>query len=114
MSWYFHLKIEKLVQLYGFKKLEYVVSLRQWLNYCHAEKLIVYTAVETEYDNGTKVLVIAENKDLGYNHILSVIVPKAFLSIPTLEFSAKLNAFITTHNVKNLYEQYKKGPKKKF
>ena len=88
--------------------------MKQWLNYCHAENLTVYTAVETEYDNGTKVLVIAENKDLGYNHVLSVIVPKAFLSSPTLEFPAKLNAFITTHNVKNLYEKYKKGPKKKF
>lgn len=106
------IKIEQ--SIYGFKKLEYVVSLKQWLNYCHAENLTVYTAVETEYDNGTKVLVIAENKDLGYNHVLSVIVPKAFLSSPTLEFPAKLNAFITTHNVKNLYEKYKKGPKKIF
>lgn len=106
------IKIEQ--SLYGFKKIEYIVSLRQWLNYCHAENFTVYTAVEAEYDYGTKVLVIAENEDLGYNHVLSVIVPKTFLSNPTLEFSAKLNAFITTHNVKNLYKTYKKGTKKKF
>lgn len=106
------IKIEQ--SIYGFKKLEYVVSLQQWLNYCHAENLTVYTAIETEYENGFKVLLIAENKDLGYNHVLSVIVPKDFCTNAKSEFSAKLNAFITTHNVKNLYEQYKKGPKKKF
>lgn len=100
--------------IYGFKKLNYVVSLQQWLNYCHAENLTVYTAVETEYENGIKVLVIAESKDLGYNHLLSVIVPKDFFTNGKSEFSAKLNAFITTHNVKNLYEQYKKGTKKVF
>lgn len=100
--------------IYGFKKLNYTVSLQQWLNYCQAENLTIYTAVETEYDAATQILLIAENKDLGYNHVLSIMVPKDFASVPNRELKAKLNAFITTHNVKNLYQQYRKTNKKKF
>lgn len=100
--------------IYGFKKLNYTISLQQWLNYCQAEKLTIYTAVETEYDAATQILLIAENKDLGYNHVLSIMVPKDFASIPNRELKAKLNAFVTTHNVKNLYQQYRKTNKKKF
>lgn len=100
--------------IYGFKKLNYTISLHQWLNYCQAENLTVYTAVETEYDAATQILLIAENKDLGYNHVLSVMVPKDFAIVSNRALTAKLNAFITTHNVKNLYQQYRKTNKKKF
>ena len=71
-------------------------------------------AVETEYDAATQILLIAENKDLGYNHVLSVMVPKDFAIVSNRALTAKLNAFITTHNVKNLYQQYRKTNKKKF
>lgn len=106
------LRIEQ--NLYGFKKSEYVVTLKQWINYCKANHLTVYTAEEAQLDGGTLLLLVAENKDLGYNHILSITVPKQFVTQPSLELKVKLNAFVTTHNIKNLYQQYKKTPKKKF
>ena len=99
--------------VYGFKTLRYTVTLQQWLRYCHESGLTIYTSIEEEYDDGYKLIVLGECKDLGYNHLMSVIVPKNFLIIPSAEIKAKLNAFIPTHNVKNLYKQHVIKPKKK-
>lgn len=99
--------------LYGFNKSQYTITLRQWLNYCESVGLTIYAAVEEEYSDGFKMLIVAENKDLGYNHLLSVVVPKNFVYKGSAQFSIKMNAFIPTHNVKNLYQQFKKSTKKK-
>lgn len=106
------MKVEQSV--YGFKELNYTITLQQWLRYCHSASSTIYASIEEEYDDGYKVLIIAQNKDLGFNHLLSVLVPRNFLEKPTAEFKCKLNAFVPTHNVKNLYQQYKKKTKKKF
>lgn len=99
--------------LYGFNKKQYSITLQQWVRYCISTHGTIYTSIEEEYDDAYKVLVVVSNKDLGYNHLLSVVVPKCFISEPTALFKAKLNAFIPTHNVKNLYQQYIDKPKKK-
>lgn len=106
------MKVEQSV--YGFNTLEYTITLQQWMNYCKDAALTTYTAIEEEYDDAFKVLVVAENKDMGYNHLLSAIVPRDFITKPNAVINCKLNAFIPTHNVKNLYQQYKEKPKKKF
>ena len=54
-----------------------------------------------------KVLIVAESVQLGYNHILSAIVPVKKGGIADKEVIAvKLNAFIPTHNVATLYQEY--------
>jgi len=100
-------------QVYGMKSINYTIQLNQWLNYCSAEKLTIYTAIEEELENSYIALVVAENKDLGYNHILSINIPKSFLENSKAVLQAKLTAFIPTHNVQNLYEQYTDKSKKK-
>ena len=100
--------------VYGFKTLDYTVTLNQWINYCLETGLTTYTAIEEEYDDAFKVLIVAESKDLGFNHILSAIVPRNFMEKPSAEIKCKLNAFIPTHNVKDLYQQYKEKTKKKY
>ncbi len=99
--------------VYGFRRLLYTISLQQWLAYCTVNHLISYVAVEEEYIDGYLVLLVAENKDLNYNHILSVLVPRDFLSNPNALLQAKVSAFVPTHNVADLYEQYVEKPKKK-
>ena len=69
-------------------------------------------AIEEETEDMLKVFVIAENITLNYNHVLLVYVPKDFMVNPTAIFNASVNAFIPTHNVTNLYEEYKDKPKK--
>lgn len=100
--------------VYGFKTLNYTITLSQWIDYCYSAGLATYAAVEEEYDDALKVLVIAESKDLGYNHLLSFIVPRNFIQQQTAEITCKMNAFVPTHNVKNMYQHYVDKPKKKY
>lgn len=97
--------------IYGFNKLEYTITLQQWLNYCAEQNITSYVAIEEEFPDAVQVLVVAECKDLGFNHLLSILVPRDFLHNDA-HFLVKMNAFIPTHNISNLYEQYKQQPKK--
>lgn len=99
--------------LYGFKKTSYNIKLGQWLNYCLANHLTVYFGIEEERKDGLKALLIAQNKDLGYNHVLSIIMPDNFVKKKSSVFKVTLNAYIPTNNVKDLYKQdVLKGEKK--
>jgi len=98
--------------VYGFKHLDYTISLQQWLNYCSSEHLTCYVAIEGTSDEAIQVLIVAENIDLAYNHLLSVFVPRKALGEVSGTLLVKLNAFIPTHNITNLYEQYTTKPKK--
>ena len=98
-------------RIYGFKKLNYQITLQQWLNYCEQNNLHIYTAIEAEDDAYYKVFVVAANEDLGYNHLLSLVVPKSFMFADN-HFECIMNAFVPTHNVSNLFQEYNKDKKK--
>lgn len=99
--------------LYGFSKMRYTISLQQWLAYCQAMQFTTYFAVEEELEEGLKTLLVAESQDMGFNHILSVIIPGDFVKNRKAVLKVVLNAYIPTHNVKDLYQQYvDKAPKK--
>lgn len=99
--------------LYGFKTKKFVIGLNQWIAYCQKHEMNIYVGIEEEERESYKVLVISECEELGFNHLLSVKVPKdIFFNSSDSEFKAKLNAYIPTHNVKNLYQQYKKRAKR--
>ena len=93
--------------LYGFKSITFTVGVSEWVNYCLHEGMNVYFAVENETIENVKAVVLAENKNWGYNHLLSVTIPRDFISNPAVKLAATLNAFIPTHNVRNLYQEYK-------
>lgn len=99
--------------LYGFKKMQYTVPLKQWLAYCQSMKMKVYFAIEEEREDGLKALLIAQSTDLGFNHLLSVIIPDNFATNKKSVFKTTLNAYIPTQNVKDLYQKYVKKPKKR-
>lgn len=85
--------------IYGFKHLEYSIMLSQWINYCYAEHLNSYVAIEEEMMTAWKILIVAENKELSYNHLVSLIVPKSIFTNQDVTVQAKVNAFIPTDNV---------------
>ena len=93
--------------IYGFNKLHFTISLQQWIHYCQAENMTCYAAIEEETDETWKVLIIAENVDLAYNHIVSIWVPKSIFKNHQTPLLVRINAFVPTHNVKDLYEQYR-------
>lgn len=97
-------------RLYGFKNTEYRIPLSMWVNYCRARKMNCYFALEEEYEDGSMlVLVIEEDKDLGCNHLLSILIPAHFVT-EEVEFQVKMNAYIPIHNLTDLYYEKRSTP----
>lgn len=108
-----NIKIDVEQGVYGLKTKNFTITLKQWINYCNKRSLTIYTAIEEEYETSVKLLVIAECKELGFNHMLSVMIPKSIIDkTESIALTAKLNAYIPTHNVKDLYEQYQDKAKR--
>ena len=99
--------------LYGFKYDCFTMPLEKWIGYCKEMKLTTYFAVEEEREDGIKALVIAQSPDLGFNHVLSLIIPFDFITNKNCIIKASLNAYVPTQNVAELYKQYVEKPKKK-
>ena len=96
--------INVIQQIYGFKQTEYIVTLWQWLAYCKNANISLYVAVK-EDEKEYKVTVIAENKDLAYNHLIKFIVPNDFITNQNKIWHMQITAYIPTHNLKNMYQQ---------
>lgn len=108
-----NIKIDVEQGVYGLKTKNFTITLKQWINYCNKRSLNIYTAIEEEFETAVKLLVIAESKELGFNHMLSVMIPKSIIDkTDSTVLSAKLNAYIPTHNVKDLYKQYQDKAKR--
>lgn len=101
------------LSLYDFSLKPFMLTLQQWINYCRKHRLHIYCGIEEEREDGLKLLVIAENKELRYNHMLSVIVPDRFVADENVILRATLNSFIPTHNISELYKQYNAKKEKK-
>lgn len=104
--------IEVEQNVYGFKQQHFTMQLSQWLSYCKSKNITIYAAMEEELADVLKILVVAECKELAFNHMLSIYVPKDCLSNSSKAWKAQMNAYIPTHNVKNLYQQYQKRAKR--
>ncbi len=89
--------------LYGFRQQTFMIGLPQWLNYCRENHLTVYFGIEEERKDGLKALLIAQSKDLGFNHMLSIILPDYFVEKHDAILKVIANTYIRTDNVKDLY-----------
>lgn len=89
--------------MYDFKHDEYTIKLSQWLNYCKEINATVYTGLEEEREDGVKLLLLAQSHDLGFRHMLTVILPWNFVDKPNTTLKAILHAFIPIHNVTTIY-----------
>ena len=91
--------------VYGMKTINYTISFRQWLNYCAEWGLKIYFGVEEQREDGLKALVIAENSDLCFNHMLSVVISKNFVTDKKTVLKVRMTPYIPTHNVKSLFQK---------
>ncbi|MBR5747842.1 MAG: hypothetical protein IKY01_03535 [Prevotella sp.] len=99
----FQMYVEQSV--YGLKTINYTISLRQWLDYCVEWGMKVYCGIEEQREDGLLALVIAENQDLGFNHMLSVVIPDKFVSDKNSVLKVRMTPYIPTHNIKNLFQK---------
>lgn len=78
----------------------YTLPLAKWLSYCQQQECIIYVGVEIEEKDLLKMLVICENKFLGYNHMLSVLFPvRDNCLILNNPIDVALTAYIPTYNI---------------
>lgn len=99
----YQLYIEQSV--YQFDILKYTISLSQWLNYCREMHASVYIGLEEEREDGLMILLLAQNNDLGFKHMLSIILPWNFVEKRDAILKARLHAYIPTHNVRTYYQE---------
>lgn len=99
--------------VYGMKTISYTLSLQQWLNYCAWLGLKVFFAVEEEREDGLLAIVIAQSRELGFNHLLSVVIPDKFTHDRSAVLKVRLTPYIPTHNVKELYQKESVKSRKK-
>lgn len=102
------------LSLFDFSSLHMELSLSQWVRFCRSRGLHVYCGLEEEREDGLKMLLVAESRELRYNHTLSVVIPGSFVTDPNVVCRARMNGYIPTHNVKDLYKQYTEKKQKRF
>lgn len=98
--------------VYGMTTINYSIKFSQWLNYCAEWGLKVFFAVEEEREDGILALVIAQSKELGYHHLLSVVIPDKFIGNQNAVLKVKMTPYIPVHNVKDLYQKQSTTHKK--
>lgn len=91
--------------VYGMSTISYSMKLSQWLNYCAEWGLKVFFAIEEQREDGLLALVIAQSKELGYNHMLSVVIPDKFISDTNAVMKVRMTPYIPIHNIKNLFQE---------
>lgn len=103
-------------RMYGFKKTDFEVPLRQWISFCQDHGCKLYFGIENIQAQGTiEAVVIAVNKAENYNHVLSVSIPSKVVGERKGTIEAQLYPYVPTHNVMNLFSNvYKKSNKKTF
>ena len=99
----YQLYIEQSV--YEFDILKYTISLSQWLNYCREMHATVYIGMEEEREDGLMILLLAQSNDLGFKHMLSMVLPWNFVEKRNARLKARLHAYIPTHNVNTYYQE---------
>lgn len=107
-------RLHILQSVFEFDTLEYTVSLPQWLNYCRSQHMVVHIGLEEEREDGLKLLLLAYSRSLGFEHLLSVVIPWNFIEKKDAVLKARLHAYIPKNNVKTMYqENYSKQRTKK-
>lgn len=99
--------------VYGLRTISYMITLRQWLNYCAYWNMEVFFAIEEEREDGLLCLLIARNREFSFNHLLSIVIPDKFVCDSQAVLKTRLTPYIPTHNVKNIYQQSTTKRKKK-
>lgn len=100
------IKVEQ--RMYGLERKVYTITMGQWLAYCYQENMSLFVAIKDKSIDSYEVVLVAENKDLAYNHLLTISVPRNFLTNNYSVWTSQLRGYIPTHNVKNMYKQYEK------
>lgn len=100
---------------YGFKKTVFDVPLRQWIAFCQNSGCHLYVGIEKIGDKGeVNAVVLAVNEAENYNHVLTVTIPQEAIHNQKGSLEARLYPYVPTHNVKELFGEFRKSTPKTF
>lgn len=100
---------------YGFKKKVFQVPLRQWIAFCQNNGCQLYFGIEDLNDKGEiSAVVLAVNQAENYNHVLTVSTNTSVIDAKRGVIEARLYPYVPTHNVMNMFSNYRKSNPKTF
>ena len=100
---------------YGFQKKIFEVPLRQWIAFCQDIGCKLYFGVEDISDKGEiRAVVIAVNEAENYNHVLTISMSAKAIDAHQGIIEARLFPYVPTHNVMNMFANYRKSNPKNF
>ena len=97
---------------YGFKTDTISVPLKRWTDYCRQTGCKPFFGI-ISLDNEKAVCeLVMHNSIMGYNHIMNITFPVALFEGRKGHITARLNGYVTSSRVKNLFEETKQTKKK--
>ena len=100
---------------YGFKKTVFEVPLKQWIAFCQEHGCELYFGVENLTDrNEVECVVMAVNTAENYNHVLTAKISSEIMEPKSGTIEARLYPYVPTHNVLNMFANYRKSNPKTF
>ncbi len=97
---------------YGKRRDQLEIPVRQFVAFCKKEKCDPYFGVEKADKEKVAGTVIMVNSDLGYNHVLYYECDRQKFAHGDLVLKAWLYTYVPTHNIQNLFEEYRPKAKK--
>ena len=96
--------VEVTQNLYGGKKLSYILPLEKLTNFLRHSGCLMYTGIR-KYDKTTiEGVAMAVNMELGYQHMMSFSFEKGLFDEPTnYKIKVKMYSYIPIHNVASLF-----------
>lgn len=97
---------------YGKRRDQVDIPVSQFVAFCKHEKCVPYFGVEEADRDKITGTVIMVNSDLGYNHVLYYECNRQDFIRGDFSLKGWLYTYVPTHNVRNLFEEYKSKAKK--
>lgn len=102
----YRLKVKQ--RTYNYTDSIFEVPLTQWISFCINEGCTPYFALISEDGNTADCELVMNNWQLGYNHVMRLKVDISDMDSRSGLITARLNAYIPTHNIKYLFKEQNK------
>ncbi|MBP3518808.1 MAG: hypothetical protein J6K31_10520 [Parabacteroides sp.] len=96
---------------YGFKKENFEVSLKKWIQFCEYTGCECYAGIEKIENGKIHAAIFAVNTTLQYNHVMYVAMPQELLARQEGNITGEVHVYIPTDNIKELIGEYKEKNK---
>ena len=88
---------------FNYNQSTFSVPLSKWINYYKEQGFTPYFCIVDQSKTLVECLLILRNTDMGCNHVMRIKFNTETLANRTGSISARLNAFVPTSNIKDLY-----------